>query len=157
MTVDQSTAEQTSRALAQAREHRIDAELISFDDYDSRGLDWDDVVRSLVLRRKAGEYLFALVPMGRRIAWPRLRAAAGTNKLHLPDEDEAFEATGYRRGTISPLGSTRTWPVYADILVPGRRIGIGSGVAGYGLWLDADALLSGLAAELADISDPAPA
>lgn len=32
----------------------------------------------------------------------------------MPDAAAAKEATGYERGTITPFGSTRPWPVVAD-------------------------------------------
>ncbi len=73
-----------------------------------------DIVKSLVVKHKDGSFLFALVPGDRQISWPKLRALLGVNKLSLPAAESAFEATGYERGTITPLGSTRPWPVYAD-------------------------------------------
>ena len=65
-----------------------------------------DIVKSLVVKHKDGSFLFALVPGDRQISWPKLRALLGVNKLSLPAADTAFEATGYERGTITPLGST---------------------------------------------------
>src|SRR3954451_15288883 len=83
------------------------------------GVEPREVVKSLVVRRHDGEYLFALVPGDRRISWAKLRAAVGVNKLRLPEPHLALEATGYERGTITPLGSTTAWPVYADTGVVG--------------------------------------
>ncbi|WP_258794979.1 aminoacyl-tRNA deacylase, partial [Tsukamurella tyrosinosolvens] len=42
------------------------------------------LVKSLVVRRGEGAYLFALVPGDRSIAWPKLRAVVGVNRLAMP-------------------------------------------------------------------------
>ena len=112
-----------------------------------------DVVKSLVVKRHDGTYLFALIPGDRQISWPKLRAVVGVNKLRMPDASDAFAVTGYERGTITPLGSTTAWPVYADERIAGRRVGMGSGEHGVSAFVDADALTSALGATVADISD----
>jgi Cys-tRNA(Pro)/Cys-tRNA(Cys) deacylase len=112
-----------------------------------------DIVKSLVVKRSDGTFLFALVPGDRQIAWAKLRAVVGVNKLQLPEAAVALEATGFERGTITPLGSTHPWPVYVDLRIPGKRISMGAGEHGYSLFVDADQLISGLAAVVADISD----
>ncbi len=112
-----------------------------------------DIVKSLVAKRKDGTFLFALVPGDRQIAWSKLRAVVGVNKLQLPDADQALQATGFERGTITPLGSTTAWPVYADERIAGRRVAMGAGAHGFSLFVDADALLAALGATVADISD----
>lgn len=113
-----------------------------------------DIVKSLVVKHKDGSFLFALIPGDRQISWPKLRGLVGVNKLSLPPADVALEATGYERGTITPLGSTTPWPVYADRTITGRRISMGAGEHGYSAFVDADALTTALDAVVADISDP---
>ncbi len=113
-----------------------------------------DIVKSLVVKRSDGSFLFALVPGDRQISWPKLRALVGVNKLQLPAPELALEATGYERGTITPLGSTTAWPVYADAGMVGRRVSMGAGEHGYSLFVDADELLASLSAVVADISEP---
>ena len=76
------------------------------------------------------------------------------NKLSLPTAESAFGATGYERGTITPLGSTVAWPVYADRTIAGRRVSMGAGEHGYSAFVDADALTAALGAVVADISEP---
>jgi Cys-tRNA(Pro) deacylase len=115
-----------------------------------------DIVKSLVVKHKDGTFLFALIPGDRQISWPKLRALVGVNKLSLPPADVALDATGYERGTITPLGSTNPWPVYADSTITGRRISMGAGEHGYSAFVEADALTSALGAVVADISDPNP-
>lgn len=115
-----------------------------------------DIVKSLVVKHKDGSFLFALIPGDRQISWPKLRSLVGVNKLSLPPAEVAFDATGYERGTITPLGSTKAWPVYADHTITGRRISMGAGQHGYSAFVDADALTAALGATIADISDPNP-
>jgi len=113
-----------------------------------------DIVKTLVVKHKDGTFLFALIPGDRQISWPKLRTLVGVNKLSLPPAETALEATGYERGTITPLGSTTAWPVFADATITGRRISMGAGAHGYSAFVDADALTAALGAVVADISEP---
>lgn len=119
------------------------------------GIEPQDIVKTLVVKRSGDEYLFALVPGDRVISWPKLRALVGVNKLQLPDPERALAATGYERGTIVPLGSTTAWPVFADESIRGRRIAMGAGAHGVSLFVDADALVDALSATVGDITKPA--
>lgn len=138
------------------------------------GLQPSDIVKTLVVKRSDAPhahsehrsalpgasgargplYLFALVPGGRSISWPKLRAIVGVNKLRLPEPELALAATGYERGTIVPIGSTTDWPVFADETIVGRRIAMGAGAHGYSLFVDADDLIRAYGATVADISEP---
>jgi Cys-tRNA(Pro) deacylase len=117
------------------------------------GVEPSAIVKSLVVKRHDGTFLLALVPGDRQISWAKLRAAVGVNKLQLPDAALAFDATGYERGTITPFGSTTAWPVFADERMLGSRIAMGAGEHGYSAWVQADDLVSGFDATVADISD----
>ncbi len=116
------------------------------------GVEPSTIVKSLVVKRSDGTFLFALIPGDRQISWPKLRAVVGVNKLQLPDGDQALAATGYGRGTITPLGSTTAWPVFADEQITGKRIAMGAGEHGLSAWVDADELIRGFGATVADIS-----
>lgn len=91
------------------------------------------------------------------ISWPKLRRLLGVGRLSMPDADVARKATGYERGTITPLGSAKPWPVIADERVRGREITLGAGEHGLALAADADEILQALNASVADISDSEPA
>jgi Cys-tRNA(Pro)/Cys-tRNA(Cys) deacylase len=112
-----------------------------------------DIVKSLVVKRSDDTFLFALIPGDRSIAWPKLRAVVGVNKLQLPEASVALAATGYERGTITPLGSTTAWPVFIDQRVAGPRVSLGAGERGLSIFVDADSLVAALGATVADISD----
>jgi Cys-tRNA(Pro)/Cys-tRNA(Cys) deacylase len=116
------------------------------------GLPTSSVVKTLVVKRHDGDFLFALVPGDRQISWGKLRGIVGVNKLKLPEASVALEATGYERGTIVPLGSTTAWPVYADSRIAGR-IALGAGEHGVSAMVDAEQLIRGLDATVADITD----
>lgn len=97
----------------------------------ARGIELQQLVKTIVVRRGPESYVLVLVPGDRAIAWPKLRSSLGVSRLSLPDADEAYSATGYRRGTITPLGATGAWPVYMDHrLLDQNLISIGSGAHG---------------------------
>ncbi len=118
------------------------------------GIDPSGIVKTLVVKRSDGTYLFALVPGGRSISWPKLRAVVGVNKLRLPEAELALEATGYERGTITPVGSSTAWPVFADETIVGQRVAMGAGAQGFSLFVDADDLIRAYDATVADITVP---
>jgi Cys-tRNA(Pro)/Cys-tRNA(Cys) deacylase len=118
----------------------------------ARGIAPADLVKTIVVRLSDDDYRFILVPGDREIAWPKLRALLGVNRISMPDADTAFAVTGYVRGTITPLGSTHPWPVVADERMTGT-ISLGGGDHGVGLTLDADALVTVLHATVADVTD----
>jgi Cys-tRNA(Pro) deacylase len=93
----------------------------------ARGVQPGDIIKTLVVRRADDDFLFVLVPGDREISWPKLRALLGVNRISMPDAATAREVTGYERGTITPFGSTRAWPVVADATVAGRTISLGAG------------------------------
>jgi Cys-tRNA(Pro)/Cys-tRNA(Cys) deacylase len=148
----------SERVTEAARTLGIEVELVERPAADSLegaaallGLEPSSIVKSLVVGRSDGTFLFALVPGDRQIAWAKLRAAVGVNKLRLPSAEEALAATGYERGTITPLGSSTAWPVFADERITGR-IAMGAGAHGFSAFVDAAALLPALQATVADIT-----
>lgn len=118
------------------------------------GIDPSTIVKSLVVKKHDGSFLFALVPGGRQISWAKLRQVVGVNRLSMPSPDVALEATGFERGTITPVGSTTAWPVVADERIVGGRIALGAGEHGHSAFVDAGALISAYGATVADITDP---
>ena len=119
-----------------------------------QGLSPADIVKTLVVKRHDGTFLFALVPGDRQISWAKLRAVVGVNKLRLPEAEVAFEATGYVRGTITPFGSTTAWPVFADESIVGRRVSMGAGQSGRSLSVESDDLIRGFDTTVSDITEP---
>ncbi|TXN32876.1 aminoacyl-tRNA deacylase [Lacisediminihabitans profunda] len=153
-----------ARVLADAEARGLDVEFVERPAAGSLeeaaallGIDPRGIVKTLVVRRHTpsdapNEYLFALIPGDRQISWSKLRAIVGVNKLSLPTAELALEATGYERGTITPLGSSSAWPVYVDAVIAGARVALGAGEPGFSAFLDADALIAAFDATVADIS-----
>jgi Cys-tRNA(Pro)/Cys-tRNA(Cys) deacylase len=124
-----------------------------------QGIPLGALLRTIVVRRGDDDYLFVLVPAGRRFDWPKLRAHLGVRRLTLPDADEAREVTGYERYTITPFGSTRAWPVILDASATAyRQVSVGGGAFGVNLHIAPHDLVRHLAADVIDVSveEPAP-
>jgi Cys-tRNA(Pro) deacylase len=119
----------------------------------ARGVEPRAVVKTIVVRLADDDYRFVLVPGDREIAWPKLRALLGVNRLSMPSAEVAFEVTGYVRGTITPLGASHAWPVVADTSLAGP-VSIGAGAHGVALTVDAGELVAALGATVADVTDP---
>ena len=120
----------------------------------ARGVQPADVVKTLVVRRGDDDFLFVLVPGDRAISWPKLRTLLGVSRMSMPDAATAKEATGYERGTITPFGSVRAWPVIADERLAGRSVTLGAGEHDLAVGLEADAAMAALGAVIADVTDP---
>ena len=112
-----------------------------------RGIEVRDLVKTIVVRRGAGDYVFVLVPGDREFSWPKLRTLLGVSRLSMPDAAEAKQATGYERGTITPFGASHPWPVFADSSIVG-------GAHGVGVNLQADDAIAALDATVADLIAP---
>jgi len=122
----------------------------------ARGLNPGAIIKTIVVRRGEGDFLFVLVPGDREISWPKLRTLLGVSRLSMPDKDVAFEVTGYERGTITPFGATTAWPVVADALLLQREgpVSIGAGAHGLAATVAPEQLVEVLAAQVADVTEP---
>lgn len=121
-----------------------------------RGIAIERILKTMVVRVRHGNYVLVMVPGDRVIDWKLLRSLLGERRLSLADADEAFRATGYRRGTITPLGAAGGWPVVIDASATGSgEVSVGSGTDGVAIHLDADDLIAVTDAEVAAVSKPA--
>lgn len=149
----------TERALAAAETHHLDVEVTRHGPVGSlaeaaaaRGVPLYALVKTMVVRVAADEHVLVLVPGDREIAWPKLRALLGVNRLTMASAEAAYDVTGYVRGTITPLGTRTPLRVVADASIEGR-ISVGGGAPGVGLSVDAAALLTALSATSADVTE----
>ena len=111
------------------------------------------LLRTLVVRRATDDYLFVLVPGGRRFDWPKLRAHLGVKRMTMPDADEARTVTGYERGAITPFGAAKALPVIVDAVALGEPlVAIGGGARGVNLHLAPQELVEKLGAEVVDVA-----
>src|SRR6478736_3841171 len=123
---------------------------------EARGLNPGAIIKTIVVRKAEGEFLFVLVPGDREISWPKMRELLGVNRISMPDKDVAKDVTGYERGTITPFGSTTAWPVIADALLAQREgpVSIGAGAHGLAATVAPEQLIEVLVAQVADVTEP---
>jgi Cys-tRNA(Pro)/Cys-tRNA(Cys) deacylase len=120
-----------------------------------QGIPVEALLRTIVVRRGEDDYLFVLVPAGRRFDWPKLRGHLQVTRMSLPDADEAQAVTGYVRYTITPFGSTRAWPVILDSSVADLPVvAIGGGDFGVNVHLAPHDVVSALDAAVVDVTTP---
>ena len=118
-----------------------------------QGIPTGALLRTIVVRRGEDDYLFVLVPAGRRFDWPKLRAHLGVRRMTLPDAEEARAVTGYERYTITPFGSTRAWPVIVDATAMAQPVvSVGGGAFGVNIHLAPADLVACLDGAVADVS-----
>ena len=112
------------------------------------------LLRTIVVRRGDDDYVFVLVPAGRRFDWPKLRTHLGVRRLTLPDAEEARAVTGYERYTITPFGATRAWPVILDAAaLTNDVVAIGGGGFGINIHIAPTDLVRALGADVVDVSE----
>ena len=117
------------------------------------GVPVERLLKTMVVRRADDDHLLVLVPGSRQIDWPKLRAHLGVSRLSMPDAELARAATGYERGTITPFGTSRRWPVIVDASVSGPDpVTVGGGAHGVSLRLRADDLITAVDAEVVDVT-----
>jgi Cys-tRNA(Pro)/Cys-tRNA(Cys) deacylase len=120
-----------------------------------QGIELGALLRTIVVRRGADDFIFVLVPGGRRFDWAKLRGHLGVSRLSLPDAEEARAVTGYERGAITPFGASTPWPVLIDAAAMERPlVAIGGGIRGVNVHLAPADLVTHLGAEVVDVSVP---
>jgi Cys-tRNA(Pro)/Cys-tRNA(Cys) deacylase len=120
-----------------------------------QGIEPHQLLRTIVVRRADSDYLFVLVPAGRRFDWPKLRAHLGVSRLSMPDAEEAKAVTGYERGAITPFGSRQHLPVILDRAgTEPALVALGGGAHGANVHLTPTDLIAATDATVADISVP---
>lgn len=118
---------------------------------EKRGISIGQLAKTLVVRIEEDRYLLALVPGDAGMDYKKLRSHLGVRRLSMPDPDEAFAATGYRRGTITPLGAGH--PAILDTRLLGHdEISLGAGVAGWAIHIDPADLVEAFDVTVADIA-----
>jgi Cys-tRNA(Pro) deacylase len=96
-----------------------------------RGLQPGQVVRSIVFRVGAGEYVMVLVGGAGQVDWRALRRHLGQSRLTTASEAELLDATGYAVGAVAPFGLPRPMRILLDESVFAySEISLGSGVRG---------------------------
>src|SRR5689334_9228520 len=69
-----------------------------------RGQEPDQVIRSIVFRITADEYVMVLMAGAQQISWQALRKYLGVSRVTMATADELRETTGYEIGAVGPFG-----------------------------------------------------
>ena len=110
-----------------------------------RGQSVDQVVRSLVFRLAAEEFVMVLMTGSRQVSWPLLRKHLGQSRLTLATEAEVKRETGYPLGAVSPFGLPAPMRVLVDESVLGLEVvSLGSGERGATVILTTEDLMKAL-------------
>ena len=89
------------------------------------------VVRSILFQIRAGEFLMVLIAGPAQIDWKKLRTLVKRSRVRMASEDEVFDVTGYKIGTVSPFGVKSQIKVMIDAsILNEEEVSIGSGVRG---------------------------
>jgi prolyl-tRNA editing enzyme YbaK/EbsC (Cys-tRNA(Pro) deacylase) len=110
-----------------------------------RGQSPYQVVRSIVFRLGKGDFFMVLVAGPNQISWQTLRAYLGQSRLTMANDDEVFQATGYRPGAVSPFGVSTPLKILADegVFIP-QEISMGSGERGIAIIINSSDLKAAL-------------
>lgn len=132
--------------------HLHDHQILSLEQAaQERGLDPNQIVRSLVFRCEGLEYVMVLMPGPMKVDWPKLRRYLGVSRITTASVEQVLDLTGYELGAVSPLGLPRPVRILADesILDQGT-ISIGAGIRNAGVIMKREDLLRILEVEMGD-------
>lgn len=118
-----------------------------------QGIELSQLLKTIVVRKGEGDYVFVLVPGDRAIDWKKLRSHLGVSRAALPEKTEAERITGYPVGTITPFGSSTPLPVVLDLAAVGKEhVALGAGERGVNIHISPSELRAGLDADVADVT-----
>jgi Cys-tRNA(Pro) deacylase len=121
---------------------------------EERGLEPDQIVRSLLFRLEDGTYVLVLMPGARKVNWTKLRKHLGVSRMTTATSEEVREVTGYETGAVSPFGLSQSIRLLADRrIMTHDEISIGAGIRNAGVILKSQDLLEILEPEMGDFKD----
>lgn len=96
-----------------------------------RGQQPEQVIRSILFRLSADEFVMVLMAGPQQIDWKALRRYLGEKRLTTASEEEVRRVTSYERGAVAPFGLPAPLRILADesIFTP-EELSLGSGVRG---------------------------
>jgi Cys-tRNA(Pro)/Cys-tRNA(Cys) deacylase len=77
-------------------------------------LSYERVFKTLITLGDRNGPILALVPAGTDLNLKSLANASGDKKVELAPLKRVLELTGYERGSVTPLGIKRKYPVYIE-------------------------------------------
>jgi Cys-tRNA(Pro) deacylase len=96
-----------------------------------RGQQPEQIIRSILFRLAADEFVMVLMAGPQQIDWKALRRYLGEKRLTTASEAEMLRITGYERGAVAPFGLPAPLRILTDesIFAP-EEVSLGSGVRG---------------------------
>src|SRR5829696_3330914 len=89
----------------------------------------EQIVRSILFQIRPEEFVMVLVAGRDQVDWRKFRQLVGRSRIRMATEEEVLQVTGYRVGTVSPLGLKHQVKILIDASVlKEAEISIGSGV-----------------------------
>ena len=125
-----------SRALAQMniphREFRHPGPVRSLEQAAAeRGQQPEQIIRSILFRLAADEFVMVLIAGPQQIDWKALRRYLGEKRLTTATEEEMLRITGYERGAVAPFSLPAPLRILADeSIFTSEEVSLGSGVRG---------------------------
>ena len=96
-----------------------------------RGQALNQVIRSILFRYEKDKFFLTLMAGPGQITWRKLRLYMGISRISMATEEEVLSNTGYKVGTVSPLGLLRPIRILADVSVfKPEEVSLGSGQRG---------------------------
>ena len=118
-----------------------------------QGIELAQLLKTIVVRKGEGDYVFVLVPADREIDWRKLRKALGVSRAAIPPRAEAESLTGFNVGAITPFGSQRALPVVVDVAAARHRfVALGGGERGVNIHISPSDLSTATGATSADVT-----
>jgi Cys-tRNA(Pro)/Cys-tRNA(Cys) deacylase len=105
----------------------------------------EQVVRSILFRVGAGEFIMVLIAGPAQVSWQTLRSYLGLSRLTMATKEEVLEVTGYETGAVSPIALPHPIRILVDLSVLDQdEISLGSGERGATIILKKEDLLRSL-------------
>jgi Cys-tRNA(Pro) deacylase len=116
-----------------------------------RGLEPEQIVRSLVFRCEGDEYIIVLMPGPKKVNWPKLRRHLGISRITTATPEQVLEVTGYELGAVSPFGLPSPIKILADrSILDQTTVSLGAGIRNAGVILKREDLLRVIEVEMGD-------
>ncbi len=117
-----------------------------------RGLQNDQIVRSLLFRLEDRSFILVLVAGPAKVDWSRLRNFLGVRRLTTAEDEEVLAVTGFSPGAVSPIGLKQPLRILADAMMCDQEVlSIGAGIRNAGVILRSKDLFEAIEAEIVDL------
>jgi Cys-tRNA(Pro)/Cys-tRNA(Cys) deacylase len=116
------------------------------------GMPLGSVFETLVVKGKRRRIMMVAVPGDRTLSLQKLARVTGEKRIDFVNADGVLRLTGYRKGEVSPLGSSGSYRLYVDSSsLQYERIAICAGQHGLRIVIAPEQLIRAVGATVADI------